>query len=270
MNAARDRGRGEGRGIARWIVVLLAGVLAAAASAVAFAPASFADLALERATRGRVRLAEAEGSIWHGAGRLVLQDVTADDAGPAGAGMALPSRVRWRLQPLPLVLGLAQASLSFDGSPAAIPISGSLSELRVGAGALDLPDIDLSRLGSPWNTIRPVASVSLRWDALAFRDGVPEGRASIELRDTASAMTQVRPLGSYRIDVVGSGGVLALSLATLGGALQLQGSGRFTARTGLSFNAQAWADGPQRPQLQSLLALIGRREGERTVIRIGG
>lgn len=198
--------------------MLLAGVFAAAASAIAFAPASFADLALDRATRGRVRLAETEGSIWRGAGRLVIQDASAEGEGPAAAGMALPARVRWQLQPLPLVLGLAQASLSFEGSAAAIPITGSLSELRVGAGSLDLPDIDLSRLGSPWNTIRPVASVSLRWDALAFRDGVPDGRASIELRDTASAMTQVRPLGSYRIDVVGSGGELALSLATLGGA----------------------------------------------------
>jgi len=264
------RGRSDRWASARWIAIVVLGGVAAVLTMAAFAPASFVDYALSRASLGRARLADAEGSVWHGAGRLVLLDSASDVDVRLAAGMTLPGRIRWQLQALPLVVGLAEASVSVDGMPQAVRISADLSELRVGAGSLELPAMDLSGLGSPWNTIRPVAAVALRWDSLTLRSGVLDGKLSVELRDTASAMTQVRPLGSYRIDVVGSGRELALSLVTLTGALQLQGNGRWDLRGGVSFTAQAWADGPQRAQLQSLLGLIGRREADRTVIRIGG
>ena len=109
----------------------------------------------------------------------------------------------------------------------------------------------------------------MRWEPLSIRQGALNGRVSIELRDVTSAMTPVRPLGTYRIDVNGAGGDVNLSLSTLSGPLQLQGRGSWDRRAGVRFEAQARAEGPERQRLQSLLGLIGRREGERTVIRIG-
>ena len=138
------------------------------------------------------------------------------------------------------------------------------------SGSLDLPSVELSRLGSPWNTIRPSAALSLRWDSLTIRQGVLDGRVSVELRDAASAMTPVRPLGSYRIDVTGTGQDVSLGLRTLSGPLKLEGSGQWERRAGLRFTASASAEGAEKSRLQSLLALIGRREGDRTIIRIGG
>jgi len=110
----------------------------------------------------------------------------------------------------------------------------------------------------------------MRWEALSIRQGVLDGRASIELRDTASAMTPIRPLGTYRIDVTGTGRDVALSLVTLSGPLKLEGKGSWDRRAGVRFVAEASADGPEQFALQSLLALIGRRQGDRTVIKIGG
>jgi general secretion pathway protein N len=257
---------------ARWIGLAACGVVAAGASALAFAPASFFDLALREATVGRVRLADTSGTIWRGSATLVLADVAepGETARTVMRGMALPGRVSWTLRPLPLVIGLVDATLSIDPARPPVRISGNPTELRVGAGSLDLPSAELSRLGSPWNTIRPSAALSMRWNALVIRQGVLDGRASIELRDTASAMTPVRPLGTYRIDVTGTGRNVSLSLATLSGPLQLQGTGSWERRKGVRFTATAQADGPERARLLSLLALIGRREGDRTVIRIGG
>jgi hypothetical protein len=37
----------------------------------------------------------------------------------------------------------------------------------------------------------------------------------------------------------------------------------------LRFTAEALAEGPERVRLQSLLGLLGRRDGERTIIKIG-
>lgn len=262
--------RSDARTAARWLAVAFAGVLAAVFVLAAFAPASFADLALERATAGRMRLADSAGSVWQGEGRLVLPDLVATQPDRPGTGLVLPGRVRWRVQPLPLLLGIIDAVLEVDGMPAPVRVNGDLSEWRVGAGSLALPEIDLASLGSPWNTIRPVAGVSVRWDPLTIRAGSLEGKASIELRDAASAMTQIRPLGSYRIDLAGSGRELSLALVTLTGDLRLEGKGRWDSRAGVGFTAYAWADGPVRAQLQNLLGLIGGLEGDRTVIRIGG
>jgi len=82
-------------------------------------------------------------------------------------------------------------------------------------------------------------------------------------------MTPVRPLGSYRVDVVGQGRRAELSIQTLAGPLRLQGSGSFDAQNGLRFTAEASTDAGEQGRLQSFLGLIGRREGERTIIKIG-
>ncbi len=260
-------------------IVLLAGagLLSALLVVAVFAPAAWVDYGLDRASLGRVRLADASGTVWRGEGRLVLAEPRLAapmpggvDDGPVVDGFAFPGRVAWRLSVLPLMLGLIDASVRVDPMPAAVRITGHPAEVHVAAGSLDLPSVELSRLGSPWNTIRPSAALSLRWDALAVRNGVLDGRAIVELRDAASAMTPVRPLGSYRIDIEGSGREVALRLATLAGPLRLQGSGQWDRRAGVRFTADATAEGPDRARLQSLLALIGRRDGERTIIRIGG
>ena len=254
----------------RWIVIAAAGLVAALAVVSSLAPASLLDVGVREASGGRLRVADAEGTVWRGSARLVLADTTEQSAASSVvAGLALPGRLQWDVAVLPLLLGMVDARVSVEGMPLPVRLSGALSELRISSGAVDLPSAELSRLGSPWNTIQPSAAVSLRWEALTVRSGVFDGRASIELRDTASAMTPVRPLGTYRIDVNGSGREVALALTTVSGPLRLQGNGSWNGRAGLRFTAEASADGPERTRLLPLLALIGRREGEKTIIKIG-
>lgn len=255
----------------RWILFGLAGLAAALGVAVMTAPARFIDLALERATLSRVRLAEAEGTIWQGSGRLVFADldVPGDSERLSTPGVAIPGRVRWVVRPWPLFAGLVDAAVSVDGMAQPVRLQGSFAEVRVGSGALSLPSVELSRLGSPWNSIRPSGALAVRWEALTIRGGQMQGRATIELREAASAMTPVRPLGSYRIDIDGQGSRADVGLQTLSGPLRLEGKGGWDARAGLRFEAQATAEPGAADKLQSFLGLVGRRDGDRTIIRIG-
>ncbi len=254
----------------RWVGWTLAALAGALLGLVLWAPASLADRALERASGGRARLADAEGTIWQGSGRLVLVDVGAEAGRRRSlAGVALPGRIGWRVSRLPLLLGQVDAALQVDGMAEPVRLQGSYGDLRIGAGAIGLPALELGRLGSPWNTLRPAGTLSLRWDNLSIKQGALEGRAQVELRDASSAMTPVRPLGSYRVDVVGRSGQTELSIHTLSGPLRLQGSGSFSARTGLRFVAEASAEPPEQARLDVFLGLIGRRDGGKTVIRIG-
>ena len=177
----------------RWIDFGLAGLAAVIGTSVATAPARFVDLALERATLGRVRLAEAEGTIWKGSGRLVFADLggAGDAQRLSTPGVAVPGRIGWAVRPWPLFAGLVDAAISVDGRAQPVQLQGSFAEMRVGPGALSLPSVELSRLGSPWNSIRPAGALAVRWEPLTIRGGQMQGRATIELRDAASAMTPV-------------------------------------------------------------------------------
>ncbi len=73
----------------------------------ATAPAVLLDAALDRASAGRFRLALAEGTLWHGHGRLASAD-------SSGSPSAL-SRLGWRLEPTALVGARLRWRLEIDG-----------------------------------------------------------------------------------------------------------------------------------------------------------
>ncbi|RPH66293.1 MAG: type II secretion system protein N [Burkholderiales bacterium] len=254
----------------RTLLYALAGLFGAALTLVFAAPASFADRALESATDGRMRLAETDGTIWRGSGRLVLIDVGADQAARRSvSGVAVPGRIDWHLRQLPLLVGQIDAAIRVEGMTQPVRVQGGYDEVRVGGGSLTLPSVELGRMGSPWNTLRPSGALGLRWENLTLRQHGLEGRAQIELREASSAMTPVKPLGSYRVEIVGRGGQADLSIQTLAGPLRLQGNGRFSAQEGLRFTAEATVDPAEQGRLQSFLGLIGRRDGDKTIIKIG-
>ncbi len=270
------------------LLVLLVVVLVWALTA----PATLADWAVGRLTAQRIRIADASGSIWQGQGRLVLVDVDTERARrdgtpavgaasgsaasgvPAGglvplAGVPIPGTITWQISPWPLLLGRLEATARHDSMARPVSINGNTRTVTIGAGAMQLPSIALDRLGSPWTAVRPVGSLAVNWQALRIENNGFQGRLVLDLRDVSSALTPVRPLGAYRLEVDAKGQSADLRMTALEGPLRLSGNGNWTARGGLRFQAEAEADESERLRLQSLLGLLGRREGSRTLIRIG-
>jgi general secretion pathway protein N len=261
--------------LGRWPTALVAvgALFTALVVLILSAPASFADVGLNQATEGRLRLADASGTLWRGKGKLVLADLGADVASDVKSqtvtGLVLPGEFEWTIAGLPLFVGRINAQMSGVGLLTPIQLQGGLSELKISASRLVLPTVDLSRMGSPWNTFKPQASLDVRWDNMVLRQGQFDGKAAFELKDIASALTSVRPLGSYRVDVVGSGASADVKLLTTQGPLNLTGNGVWNARQGLRLSIEALADESAKVKLQTLLSLMGRRDGEKTIIRIG-
>ncbi len=256
--------------IIRKILLVVAVLAVALGTFLVSAPASFGDWTLARMTEGRVRLADTSGTLWDGKGRVVVVDT----AMPASDrhllnGLVLPGQLRWQVRALPLLIGMIDATVSLDGISAPLKLSGPFGEIRGSAATLNLPSVDLGRLGSPWNTIRPSAAVGLQWDGFTLQRGVFDGKIVIELRDASSSMSPVRPLGSYRIDVDSRRSGTNVALTTVNGPLNLSGSGVWNNRSGLRFSATAESDARERDRLQGFLALLGRREGDKIVFKIG-
>jgi len=109
--------------------------------------------------------------------------------------------------------------------------------------------------------------VTLEAPALAWDGRTARGAARAEWRDAGIALTDVRPLGSYRIEARGEGGPLQLAVTTLEGPLTVTGRGTFAPPAALAFSGEARAEGPGAAALEPLLNLLGprRADGARTI-----
>jgi general secretion pathway protein N len=241
------------------LTIFIAGLVAA--------PASWADGLISRFSGQRVRLAETEGSLWKGTGRLVLADPSS-----AGnwltSGVVIPGRCSWQIKAFRLLIGQLDAQLQLESMQQPIALVGDRQRIMGSAGMVNLPQLQLERLGSPWNTIAPNAAIAVQWEPFQIEQGKFLGKAAVSISQVSSAISPVKPLGSYRVDIDSQGAQAKLTMVTTSGPLQLEGQGDWTARSGLRFTAYAQARAEQ-DRLQPLLGLLGKRDGNRTVIKLG-
>ncbi len=251
-----------------WAWAVAGVLLGVVVALVVFAPARWLGDRVARATDGRVLLQDARGTVWNGSARLVL-------TGGAGStdAVALPSRLAWRLRP---ALRGAHLALQADCcTPAPIAMEWrpgwGRASLHVADGRSQWPAALLSGLGTPWNTLQLEGDMGLSTQGLSLQwaEGrlAVAGRAELLAQRVASRVSTLRPLGDYRL-VLAGGAVPGLHLATLDGALQLSGNGQWVGSR-LRFSGEARAAPDREAALANLLNIIGRRNGDRSIISIG-
>ncbi len=242
-------------------------------TALVLAPAQWAAGYVRSATGGRVELAEASGTLWNGSAVVVI-------ASPAETGAShasLPERLSWRLSPWALLVGQIDAALMHPSAlsqPLMVNAALTGGKLTLGATALRVPASLLVGLGAPWNTVRPGGILTVSWDRLLVERGRWQGQINGEWQYASSALTPVSPMGHYRVQTNGVWPGTQLELLTISGPLELKGSGtineggrlRFTGRA----QAMAGTDPGVKAQLTGLISLLGRRDGEGSLLNVGG
>jgi general secretion pathway protein N len=264
--------------------VLAGAALGVLVAGLAWAPAGWLAGGVAEATGQRLQLADARGTIWNGSAVAVLTGgIGSRDAS------ALPGRLQWRLRP-----GLRGLQLQATHDCC---INGTLAlAVRPGLGRVVLelpppaagsdgvlgqwPAAWLAGLGTPWNTLQPSGSLQLRTSGLVVElvqgRWRLQGQAELAVNAFASRLSTLDVLGSYTLVLAGApaGAGAAgdagatLQLATTSGALLLQGQGQWVGDR-LRFNGEARAAPGSEAVLANLLNIIGRRQGERSVISIG-
>lgn len=236
------------------LILTLAIALAFLAALVALAPATWLDAALQRASGKIVGLAEARGSVWRGSG--VIQAIL-----PSGKVETLES-VRWTVDPWALLTARLHVTMlsERDGKPVLdatfAPTSVAIAELRLEAPA------DL--LGAISPTLREAGAsghLSLRASGVRLDGQSSAGAGELLWTDAGSSLTSVHPLGTYLINLNGTGRGVAFTIATLGGALNLKGGGQWQPGQPLAFDASATPAADQSRQLAPLLRIIGKETG---------
>lgn len=252
----------------RLVILLLAGIASVALTVLAFYPAAWISSVLEKQTGGRLTLGDAQGTLWSGSAFI-----GGAPGGSAPVTPLLPGRFTWRLSPL-LLLGQVDAELENPASLSqALKITGGWSQWQVSPASINVPAERLGALGAPLNTIQLSGQMRLSWSALqlARQDNKVNvtGSMSLDMNDIASRLSQVKPLGAYKLTFDWRGQQAQLVLTTIKGPMLLTGSGSLTNGR-LQFSGKADAEAGQEEKLANLLSLLGqrRREGNKNIIAL--
>ena len=290
-------------------LALIGAAIGLVLGAVANLPASLLAYAVANATGDTFLLAEAEGTVWSGSAITVLTGgPNSHDASVLPTRLEWTLRPSWNGLSLHLhqdcclahgmdlnvrrtldAWQVAVVSPDERGKPAAPP-----EKITPGGGAADMAALAnstplgqwpmgwLEGRGFPWNSIHPGGVLTLNTHNLSFalKGGhwSTLGSAQVEIRQASSRLSTLDSLGSYRVLIQpdpstqikpGDGASRALVwISTLDGALQIDGRGLIGA-TGVRIRAEAHAAVGSEAALDSLLNLIGRRNGALSAISIG-
>ncbi len=230
-----------------WLLAAL-GLGVYALGLVATAPASLIDASLRQATEGRIRLAEASGSVWSGKGELEVRD--------ANRRSGIAKEIGWRILPLYLLRGELRCEIALDHAPKRFPLAVSAGRIEVADADISLPAAALG-LGVPkLGPLELGGDVQLHVAQLKLAAGSIQGKATLQWRSARSAFTQVAPLGDYELDLEGDGTRIRASLRTLAGPLQLSGQGSWAPRENPVFQGMAGVPPEHLQQLAPLLRMI--------------
>ena len=230
-------------------------LLAALAVVAIRAPAAWVADAL--AERTRLRLVDARGTLWHGSALIGVSN--------GRQTTLLPGRLEWTLTGLRSGHVWARATHPWLTNP--LELGLATSGLRFAKGSARLPAAALAATGAPFNTVRPGGVLEVTWTEGILTRGGLTGELQVDWRDAQSALSQVVPLGSYRLRVAGRGGPPSVELLTLSGPLEIRGHGTIEG-SHVRFSGVATAERDMRPALDGLLGLLGMRSGDKVLLAI--
>lgn len=191
-------------------------------------------------------IADASGTVWRGSAQIAL--------GPDGARYLLPQPVNWQWNN-----GALEISHPWLRGP--VRVQPSWSGMKVSAQNLRAPASVLTAFGAPLNTIAPAGQISLEWQSFIVGHVPQSGNlATGRWTQAGSALSHVRPLGDYRLQINAKDGNAQFTLSTDSGALRINGQGQWQkGRIRLQGTAEPAdsATDAQRAALTGLLSALG-------------
>jgi general secretion pathway protein N len=213
-------------------------------------PASALLAAAQRAEPGKFDVREAGGSAWRGNAKLTLH---------APGGDVAIDRLEWRWRPARLLAGRMafDVTAAASGLEAAYEGARSLTRWEVRDAKARASAAAVAALApwiAPW---RPEGEVTLTSPRLESDGRELRGAVRVEWKGAAVALSDVKPLGSYRADIDMQGPGAGVSVTTLDGPLRVSGKGTLAPPGRVTFAGEARGEGAAAAALAPLLKLMG-------------
>lgn len=231
----------------RRLLLALVVIVALVAGVIAFAPASLVDGRLAAQTSGKLRLAEASGTIWQGRGLI----------GDAAGTWRVP--VAWRIDPWDLLRGVREVTLL--PPPGATTPRGVVALRDQGVTVRDLAvELPAAALATAFaSRAVPTFGGTLAVTAPAFTADAAAPAGSLDVRWTGarmSALGAVANLGTVRLALAPRGAGLGGRLSNDGGDVRIDGTVTYAAPAlGVEATLTPGPDTP--PTIARLIAMAG-------------
>jgi hypothetical protein len=174
---------------------------------------------LSRLSHGVISLNEPEGGLWHGKGYLVVRS---DMATPHALG-----QLEWTIDPLWLLGARIEARLHLVGPDMDThgSVHASYNLMRVHDLAGHLSPRMLAVFYPPVSLFEPVGRFQVTSGSLQLDAAGLQGGMQVLWQDAGLNLSDVRPLGDYKLYLEGAGKQARLSIETIKGSLSISGSG---------------------------------------------
>jgi general secretion pathway protein N len=220
------------------------------------APATLIDSQIKNVMAGNVRLSDATGTIWDGAGVFTL----------TSSGLRIP--VRWKIDALPLLRGEVSGTVatSTTTSPGEFVLDGHHVTLRnVGVSMPMDALLRSSGVGAPFAAAG--GTVDVHVDTLTRRDDGVDG--SLSATWSNATVPGPRPdtryaLGDVRVDASGSGPEIPGTVSNTGGDVDIKGNLTLSgsaARGEVVISPRPGIDGDRASAINAALSAVGQPNG---------
>ena len=231
----------------RWRLFAI-GLAIYALALIVTAPATLVDAGLRNASDGKLRVTQAQGTLWSGTGQLDIRD--------ADGRTGVVKHVSWRLRPGALLRAHLTYEIELDPGTRPFPLTISWSRIELGNANISLPAAALVYDLPTLAALGITGDVSIQVSSLSIGRHDTRGRATLQWRTASSALSPISPLGDYELRLDGDGHVVRASLHTLRGPLQLDGQGAWPSGTKPAFLATAHIPQAFQQRLAPFLRLI--------------
>lgn len=238
--------------------LIIAGLLIYIALLIASIPSSIIPWIMQKYGIKDMGMQNTTGTIWNGSGLLIS---------PSGNNSAYAiANISWNLSISRLFIGRIMADINFndDALMGKTVITLSHNEIVLDNLKIGMPASTVSYFFKPAALIGPSGNVTVNSNHLEVRPGSIIGKLKIQWHDASSKMSEVRPLGSYELDIVGNkdGKRARINLKTLSGKLDATASGYWDIAKSGRINISGFATPKSdQEQLEPLLQLLGRDMG---------
>jgi len=225
---------------------------------VAYMPVRFFTAQIAENTGCKMILNQPSGSIWRGSASLGFSEPSGGNAKTCNPPYAMTERFSWNSH-CSILHQQCTFQVEHDHLGKPLQIVLRTSSITIESNNIELPGNLLEVFGSPWNSLHPRGKLKLQWSDIALGK-LMSGHAEFQLNDMSSAISPIKPLGSYALKFQIEND-FKFELFTLKGPLILNGQGQFQDNR-LSFAGDASASPDSLPSLIGLLSIIGNRNGD--------
>ena len=213
-------------------------------------PAQFLNVLLAQYFEQKVSLAAPEGSLWHGAAHVTLNDTQSHRAIDLG-------KIAWNVQAMQLLTGKLALNMTWnEGSPFWLTIDPS--RLHIEHATFNLPGQVVQFLVPTLSAAELGGVISIHAENFSLTKNQMLGNFEVNWDQVTSPLSSLNPLGNYTAMFEGLGDQLKIKLNTQSaGPLILQGNGQGGVHQPFEFEGSANAPPDKQAQLQQVLQLIG-------------